>query len=126
MRRNCKVCGGFPVLARTMCQWTKSRAKRRGIPFDITAEDILELIGDGVCPVLGIPYDLTLHKVNDASASLDKFVPALGYVKGNCFVMSMLANAIKRNTSSEQVLKVGHWMEQQEKKKGIHVVEEAA
>lgn len=97
-------------MAQAMCKSAKERANRKGIPFNITVDDIVELIGDGVCPVLGIHYNLSSHRITDESASLDRFVPSLGYIKCNCAVMSQLANAIKRNATSEQVRRVADWM----------------
>lgn len=79
----------------------------------MTPEKIRQLIGDGVCPVLGVKYDFSARfgqGGGDLSPSLDKFEPALGYVDGNCFVISYLANRIKCNATPEQVQKVAEWM----------------
>jgi hypothetical protein len=89
----------------------RRRAKRDKQPFNITAADILKMIGNGICPVLNIPYDLTSHhKGIDASASLDKFIPSRGYTRKNCCVMSGLANRIKSNASIGQIQQVLNWM----------------
>lgn len=80
------------------------------MPFSITKDYILKLIGDGICPVLGIRYDLTSCKPVDASMTLDKIIPSLGYVNGNCAVISKLANTIKSNANSKQVRRVADWM----------------
>lgn len=94
---------------------TRSRARRLGVDFAINAEEILKLIGDGRCPVFGAPFDLSSRKVGDWSATLDKFAPSLGYVPGNCFVISKLANSIKQNATSAQVRRVSDWMDSVEK-----------
>ncbi len=114
LRHSCKECGGFPVLAKEMLRSARTRARKDGLPFNITVEDILELIDDGVCPVLGIQYDLSTRKITDASANLDKFIPSLGYVKGNCAVISRLANRIKTNATTEQFCRVADWMKQRQ------------
>lgn len=69
----------------------KQRAKRDGIPFDLT-EDDLDI--PDVCPVLGIPFGT--NQWYD-SPSLDKTIPELGYVKGNVAVISARANILKRD-----------------------------
>jgi hypothetical protein len=110
----CKVCGGFPVLARVMWKTAKDRSVQDNIPFTITVEDILILIGDGRCPILGIPYNLNAKHAGDDSASLDKFYPSLGYTRENCTVISNKANRIKSNASVEEVQRVLAWMQKRE------------
>jgi hypothetical protein len=109
-RHDCKQCGGFPVLAKLLHQTAKIRANKKGLPFNITIADVLMLIGDGFCPVLGTPYNLSSRKITDTSANLDRFIPSLGYVLGNCTVLSKLANNIKQNATAEQVYRVADWM----------------
>jgi hypothetical protein len=48
----------------------------------------------------------------DSSPSLDRFYPERGYVAGNCFVISSLANRIKNNATAPQVAQVAVWMQQ--------------
>jgi hypothetical protein len=102
-------------VAKDMHRGAKFRAKRDNLPFDITVEDILKLIGDGVCPVLGIRYNITSSKIVDASANLDKFIPSKGYTRDNCTVLSRLANGIKSNATAEQIYKVADWVKQKSK-----------
>jgi hypothetical protein len=92
----------------------KIRAKEQVVPCTITVEEILALIGDSVCPVRGVRYDLSLRRMGDDSPALDKFYSNLGYVNGNCFVVSNLANQIKSSATTEQVGRVFNWMELQE------------
>lgn len=82
----------------------KSRAKRRGIPFDLDPEDIV--IPD-VCPVLGIPIGIRDGSQRGDSASIDKIIPQLGYTKGNIIIISMLANRIKTNATPDQIITTG-------------------
>lgn len=86
----------------------KARAKREGIPFDLERSD-LKL--PDVCPVLGIPLIVSEGRPSDNSPTIDKFIPELGYVKGNIAIISYLANRIKTNATTEQVRKVLEWME---------------
>lgn len=78
----------------------KSRAKRRGIPFDIIPSDI---IIPERCPVLGIPLQLSNGVRGPASPSIDRIIPELGYVKGNVVVTSWRANDIKKDATPEEL-----------------------
>lgn len=115
VRKQCKECGGFEVLANVIWINAKRRAEKKGLLFDITVKDVFDLIGDGTCPVFETPYALNLRRQGGASASLDKLFPELGYIKGNCFVISELANRIKTDASAEQVERVADWMNQQQR-----------
>jgi hypothetical protein len=108
----CKECGGLPVLAFCLFRNAKARAKKKKVPFNLTVEEILALIGDGKCPIFGTPYNLSGRRVNDTSANLDRTFPDLGYTKQNCVVMSNLANRIKTNATPAEVRKVLKWMEE--------------
>jgi hypothetical protein len=114
-RRQCRICGGFKVSAHTMYSAAKTRAKRDNLPFSITKSHIFYLIGDGICPVFGVPYKLPSPESKEYSPSLDKFIPHLGYVEGNCFVISFKANTIKQNATLSEIRQVVRWMESVEK-----------
>lgn len=88
-----------PYLLRT----ARSRAKRLGVPFDLKVGDIHV---PEKCPVLGIRLATGVSGFSDASPSLDRVIPSLGYIKGNIRVISMRANAIKRDATAEELAKV--------------------
>lgn len=93
----------------------QDRANRLGLPFDLDFEFILALMVD-VCPVLGIPLNYTfVAGVNFGdSPTVDRFIPKLGYVKGNVTVISWRANRIKCDASPSEAMKVALWMQKQE------------
>jgi hypothetical protein len=62
------------------------------------------------CPVLGISLASSVGVASDASPTVDRLRPELGYVPGNVVVMSNLANRIKSTGSSMQVMQVAQWM----------------
>jgi hypothetical protein len=107
----CKECGGLPALAYLMYRGAKARAKKKNLPFNITVEEILELIGDGRCPIFGTPYNLESRGITDTSANLDRTFPDLGYTKANCVVLSNLANRIKTDATAQEIRKVLEWSE---------------
>jgi len=86
---------------------TRLRAKRLGLPFDLTEADI---VIPAVCPVLGIPLAAGTWGDTDASPSLDRFTPGLGYVRGNVAVISNRANRMKADGSLAEHEALVRWM----------------
>lgn len=78
------------------------RAKKAGIPFNLTRYDIH--VPDR-CPLLEIPLRVA-SQVGPAfnSPTLDRIVPSLGYVKGNVQVISHRANAMKNAADASELL----------------------
>ncbi len=74
----------------------KSRAKRAGLPFNITREDIHV---PEYCPVFGIPLIIEVGARTDNSPTLDKVHNEMGYVRGNVVVVSWKANRLKNNAT---------------------------
>lgn len=87
----------------------KSRAKRKGLPFNLELEDI---VIPERCPVLGIELDTDGGKWKDSTPSLDRMVPDKGYVKGNIAVISWKANWLKRDASLQELESLVRWMRQ--------------
>lgn len=78
----------------------RCRARKRGIPFDLTEGDII--IPD-VCPVLGIKIVRSQGKLAPETPTVDKIIPELGYVKGNVAVISWRANRLKSDCGDPRV-----------------------
>jgi len=87
---------GILAYKRRMLTSARSRAKIGDLPFNLTVEDIH--IPD-VCPVLGIEIKFSFGQPTCNSPSLDKIVPAMGYTRGNCEVISHRANTLKNNAT---------------------------
>jgi hypothetical protein len=82
------------------------RAKQKGVPFDITIDDI---VIPKYCPILGIKLkssELGRKGNCPTSPSLDRIIPELGYVKGNVRVISQRANTLKSNATSVELEKI--------------------
>ncbi len=90
------------VYLRSLIADAKKRAKREGLPFDLTAAD---LTIPELCPVLGIPLARGDKVLGDSSPSLDRITPILGYVRGNVY----RANRIKQNATPDELLAVAEW-----------------
>lgn len=85
----------------------QQRAKRKGIEFSITREDIA--IPD-YCPLLGIKLSKGSEGGSDHSPSLDRIDPSFGYTKDNIWVISMKANRLKNDaTLAEMEMLVCNW-----------------
>ena len=99
----------------------KGQAKLKGKEFTIEPKDIpgvkIEQSMEGieypkVCPVLGIELDWNV-KINggqDNSPSLDRIDSTKGYIPGNVMMMSKLANGMKQNATSEQLVNFSKYM----------------
>lgn len=79
----------------------RARAKKKGLEFNITLEDI---VIPSVCPYLGVPLLGANSRQNRNSPSLDRIDSQLGYIKGNVRVISWLANTMKNNASIKELL----------------------
>lgn len=87
----------------------RTRSKRFNLPFNLKKEDILV---PALCPILKFPLE-TKSKVNGGrfnAPSLDRIVPELGYVKGNVWVISRQANAMKNQATKEDLRNFSNWI----------------
>ena len=98
----------------------KFRAKRKGLPFDITTEYI-ESIATDKCPIFhtdfvwgasgkGVGINRGPH-----GPSLDRVIPSLGYVEGNVVFISMIANRIKNDATEKELYAVADWLHDKRK-----------
>lgn len=108
-RSRCKQCGGFKAWAKELVRAARKRAQKDNLPYELTVEWAVEKLEQG-CPIFNRSFEIHNTVNGPWSASIDKFKPELGYTKENSFIISSLANRIKNNASSEQVMKVAEWM----------------
>jgi hypothetical protein len=90
---------------KTLVFAAKSRAKRDGLPFDLSIE---RLFWPTHCPVLGIELDYTRTATGSRTQrnnfpTLDRRDNRLGYILGNVFVISHRANRIKSDATSDEL-----------------------
>lgn len=95
------------------CTRAKSRASYLKVPFDLD-KDYLESIWTGICPVMGVPLDMSASRDSENAPELDRFKPALGYVKGNVTFLSRKANRLKNSASVPELRNLITWMEKYE------------
>ena len=88
----------------------KARALAKGIPFSLTAADVV--IPDR-CPALGIPLVTGPGRRRPNTPSLDRLEPALGYVPGNVVVISDYANRVKNSATVADLRAIADWLERE-------------
>ena len=106
----------------------KDRARANKLPFDLTVQDLRDIITDS-CPILGIKFELNKNgqkwgkekKKNNwqTSPSLDRIVPDKGYTKDNVIIISLMANSIKNQATPDQIQKVATFYKKLYKERGI-------
>lgn len=93
---------------------TRARSQSLKLPFDLD-EDYLKSIWTGECPVLKMPVFLhERSRLDEFAAELDRFIPSLGYVKGNVAFLSRRANRLKNNVTTKELKELLEWMEKYE------------
>lgn len=81
---------------RALLAEARKRAKKKGIPYNLTIEDILV---PSHCPVLNIKLTVGDGKRHNGSPSLDRFDNSGGYTKENVRVISLRANQLKNDAN---------------------------
>ena len=90
-----------------MFRGARKRAKSKQLDFNIDCEYVRSLVVLS-CPILGIPLEWSVYRekgvtILAGSPSLDRIDPAKGYVRGNVWIISYKANAIKNNATHEEL-----------------------
>jgi len=99
----------------------KRRAHRQGVPYDLDSTYIRALLAatNYTCPVFDVPFDPTMEAGGKPgpkrwSASIDRIVPSLGYVKGNVRIISSYANGIMSNAPLDDIETVVEYLRRQD------------
>lgn len=100
--------------ARRMLASARATAKKLGLPFNLTLEDI---VIPEHCPALGIVMRTQSGPRHATSPSLDRIIPSLGYTRGNIVVVSWKANRIKCDASIDELRRVAGFYSQLTRKK---------
>ena len=95
-------------------QEAKRRARKQDVPFNLTIEHLESLVVSH-CPITEEPLDWEKRYVTNGhftknSPSLDRIIPSLGYVPGNCAFLSHKGNTIKSNGTIEEHSRVVEYM----------------
>lgn len=97
--------------SRSLLKDAKRRAANKGVPFDITLEDVKAVWPqDGQCPILGLTIKPSVGRIAPYSPSLDRIEPEKGYVRGNIVIVSSRANTLKNSATVAELEAVLTWM----------------
>jgi len=95
---------------------TKGRAIKNGLEFNLDLEDF-EI--PEYCPILGIKLEFNEHGFDKTNKSLFSGIPSIdridnskGYVKGNTWIISRLANTMKNKGSFENLYRFSRFFNQ--------------
>lgn len=84
-----------------LVQCAKVRAKRRGLEFTLTFDDV---VIPETCPILGIKLQPSINKrMQDTSPSIDRIDSSKGYTPDNIVVVSWRANRLKSNATPKEL-----------------------
>lgn len=109
--------GTFEKKLSSLLRTRKSKARKAGIEFSITADDFEPTY---FCPLLrSIEFNFSNDgKSRSSSMSLDRIDPTKGYVKGNVQLISQRANRIKNNATLEEFEEIAYnWRKLEERRK---------
>ena len=90
-----------------MLKWIRVRSKCRNIDFGLELSDIQI---PKFCPILGIELRKGTQHSHEYSPSIDRIDSQKGYTKDNIRIISHRANAIKRDGTLEEFLKVENYI----------------
>ena len=97
----CFSSGDKSITVHRLWHSAKKRAAKFNIPFDLTEQDI---VIPEYCPIFkDMKLELGVGRARSNSPSIDKITPSLGYTKGNCWVISYQANAMKNSANIKQL-----------------------
>jgi len=90
----------------------KTRAVANNIPYDIDADYLMSIYTD-TCPILGVVFARRNGRGDNSpnSPTVDRIIPAKGYVRGNVMIISRRANNIKSDAAAEEVMKVALFLQ---------------
>jgi hypothetical protein len=103
--------GRYGSLEYTLFHKAKARAKRNGLPFDLTLEEIQV---PERCPVLDIPLFKHTKNICDNSPTLDRINNTKGYTARNTHVISARANRLKSDSTADELAAIAAYLRQVE------------
>jgi len=87
---------------RALLSLARKRAKSYGVPCTLTLMDVRALHAPMRCSATGLPLAHATSRPRALSPSLDRIVPALGYVPGNVRLVCHAFNLRRRNDPVSQ------------------------
>lgn len=88
-----------------IAQEAKIRARKRGLPYDLTKEWVKET-WTGFCALTGLPFRLRSTTITAYSPSIDRIDNAKGYTRDNCRWVLYGVNALKNVGTDADAFKI--------------------
>lgn len=97
--------GSIQNLAYSIFKQANDRARKRNLECTISRAWIEEALGIGRCAATGVLFDVseTATRQNPLAPSLDRINPKIGYVLGNCRLVTWIYNRAKGDGTDENV-----------------------
>ena len=108
----CKDCGR----KRSVLYTTEARAKKKGVPFTLTAAD---LSFPETCPICDEVLVRGEKKGESSAPSVDRIIPSLGYVPENIIIICMRCNIRKSTSSPEDMIRIAEFFLRLRKDRGL-------
>ena len=91
--------------------WKRARdsAKKRGITFELSRLDVMNMTVPITCPALGIPIKMENGQASDNSLSIDRINSEKGYSFDNCIFVSWRANKLKSDASLNELVRIAEY-----------------
>lgn len=89
----------------------RKRAKKKGMGYNLTKEDIPI---PEYCPVFGVKLEVGDGKRQSNSPSIDRVDNSKGYTKDNVEIICLRANQLKNDATIEEIRAILRYMEERE------------
>lgn len=87
--------------AHALLSGSRKNAKIHNVEHTLVLNDLINI--PKLCPVLGIPLNLTADKCSCNSPSVDRIDPKKGYTKDNICIISHKANFLKSDATLKEI-----------------------
>jgi hypothetical protein len=91
-----------PLPAAVLFNAASARARKKGLPFEITREWVNAGIEAGVCQLTNEPFYFGPDNFHSLQPSLDRIDSSLGYVPGNVRMICLILNLAKSSMSDDE------------------------
>jgi len=86
----------------------KSRAKKRGLDFDLSKIDLHVITQPLSCPLRNTPIDYHSVERTDDTPSIDRIDSTKGYPRDNIWIISWKANRCKNNATVDEMVNMAN------------------
>ena len=102
----CELCWVKQNEASRIVTQVHTRARRRGLPYGLSVEWVKSRLADGFCEVTGLKFETGAGLNDPMCPTVDRIVPALGYVDSNCRMVVWIFNRARGPWADADVLKM--------------------